>query len=219
MNTFTKAGTLLSKGSPSDAVYVNNCLDEIIKQLTVNRQHIDLFYAVYTKLLDRLFGEDVCRAIENLNANPSWIKGSPGGWLRALMTLSLTNTEDGSGNRTNPLNTLITSQSTHPMGRGVNAQYLDSLPYPISHILQKLAPFSPMLEILTKIQVGYEVKLSLLPLKLQMLITDHPVFGAVGSKSSARMCHQLLQNTLLTVVQVPLSFFRSCVCTHRMFPN
>jgi hypothetical protein len=45
---------------------------------------------------------------------------------------------------------------------------LDSLPYPVSSILQKFAPFSPMFDILSKIQGGYEIKIALLPTKLQV---------------------------------------------------
>jgi hypothetical protein len=87
MNIFAKGNALVAKGSPSDAVYVNNCLDEIIKQLSVNRQHIDLFLSLYIKILDRLFGEDVARSTD-VSLNPMWVKGISGGWLRALMSVS-----------------------------------------------------------------------------------------------------------------------------------
>lgn len=184
MNIFAKGNALVAKGSSSDAVYVNNCLDEIIKQLSVNRQHIDLFLSLYIKVLDRLFGEDVARSTD-VSLNPMWVKGMPGGWLRALMSVSSaggspyeSNSQVSFCEKQQLSNCIIFASyiiaccflfcSQRSLGRGSNAGYLDSLPYPISSILQKFAPFSPMFDILSKIQGGYEIKIALLPTKLQV---------------------------------------------------
>eukprot|EP01032_Pedospumella_encystans_P010074 gene10074-11805_t len=186
MNVFAKGNALVAKGSTSDAVYVNNCLDEIFKQLSVNRQHIDLFYALYIKLLDRLFGEDVSRSID-LSANPTWVKGVTGGWLRALMAVS-------AGSNGSSFD--ILSQRPHSSGRGTNACYIDSLPHPISSILHKFVPQSPMFDLLSKIQGGFEIKVALLPTKLHMFIAEHPVYAAMDAHSQPFVGFALLKTPL-----------------------
>ena len=198
MSTIAKANVLVSKGNVLDAVYVNNCLDEIVKQLTLNRQHIDQFYSLYIKILDRLFGDDVSRTVD-IGSIPPWEKGAVGGWLRALMFVS-----NGNANMDQVTRMNFSTQQTHPLGRGVSASYLDSLPQPAGLLLQKFVPFSAVFDILAKIQGGYEVNMSLLPTKLQMYITDHPVFFSVESRISPYICHSLLRHVLHSANQVKL---------------
>jgi len=193
-NVFSNASIFINSGSTSNAVQVNNCLEEITRQLAGNRQHIDLFYSMYIKLLDRLFGEDVTRP-PNTQADPNWAKGVPGGWLRALMTVStaIATPEPGSHRQV---------QS----GRGTNANYIDSLPHPTRSLLHKLAPLSTVFDLIAKFQGGFEIDLALLPAKLQMFIIGHSVYAAVQSGADSRICLDLLRNPINTPNQVRTSW-------------
>ena len=53
MNNITNANALIAKGATGDADLFNSSLDDILKQLSVNRQHLDLFFSLYIKTLDR----------------------------------------------------------------------------------------------------------------------------------------------------------------------
>lgn len=193
-SVFNQTVSLISKGSVSDAVYVNNCLDEVIKHLTVNRQQVDLFFSIYIKLLDRLFGEDVAKSNDS-TVNAAWVKGVQGGWLRALMTATVARSSSFEG---------ATSRSsiTFQAVRGVNASYIDSIAPPTSTILQKLAPVSAMFDILAKIQGGYEIKINLLPTKLQMYIVEHPVYPVIQAQLQQHVAHALLKYPLHSANQV-----------------
>ena len=191
---FNQGTTLINGGSTSNAVHVNNCLEEITKQLAGNRQHIALFYSMYIKLLDRLFGEDVVSPAST-QVSTDWVKGVPGGWLRALMTVSAV---------ASPASESV-SQRQVQSGRGTNANYIDSLPHPIRSLLHKLAPLSAVFDLIAKFQGGYEIRTPLLPAKLQMFIIQHQVYAAVQSGADARICLDLLKNPLNAPNQVRTS--------------
>ena len=158
-----------------------------------------MFFSLYIKTLDRLFGEDVARTVEVSTANMAWTKGTPGGWLKALASVSQLGSSESSK---------MTPIPTHPLGRGINLSYLESLPYPLCSILQKLAPESAMFEILSRIQGGCEIKLSLLPPKLHMFITDHPLYPYVQARNHQFFMTALLKYNSASSQQV--SFFSYC---------
>ena len=194
MNNITQANVLVAKGAISDAGIVNTTLDDILKQLAVNRQHMDLFFSLYLKTVDRLLGEDIARPADTLSGSTTWVKGSAGGWLKVLASVS-----SPSGADTKSFNSTST---THPLGRGVNASYLDSIPYPLSGFLQKFVPGSPVFEILSRIQGGCEIKTVLLPMKMQMFIADHPLYPYARAKYHQYILGSLLKYTMHTSNQV-----------------
>jgi hypothetical protein len=194
MNNITQVNALIAKGSTGDAAAVSGALDEILKQLAVNRQHVDLFFSLYIKMLDRLFGEDVARAPEPVAANSAWTKGLPGGWLKALASVSQTADGGDSLKLPQPL--------SHPLGRNINATYLDSLPFPLSAILLKLSPTSPAFDVLSRIQGGCEIKLNLLPTKLQMFVADHPLYPYARARYHSYITSSLIRFPLNSANQV-----------------
>jgi hypothetical protein len=204
MNNITQVNALIAKGSTGDAAAVSGALDEILKQLAVNRQHVDLFFSLYIKMLDRLFGEDVARAPEPVAANSAWTKGLPGGWLKALASVS--QTADGGDSLKLP------QPVSHPLGRNINATYLDSLPFPLSALLLKLSPTSPAFDVLSRIQGGCEIKLNLLPTKLQMFVADHPLYPYARARYHSYMTSSLIHFPLNSANQVK-------ECVHVVLPR
>lgn len=198
MNNITNANALVAKGSTGDASSFNSSLDEILKQLSVNRQHLDLFFSLYIKTLDRLLGEDVARAVDNSVVNATWVKGSAGGWLKALSTISQSSSSDSLKASVPP--------AQHLLGRGINATYMDSLPFPLCAILQKFLPGSNMFEILSRIQGGCEIKLNLLPTKLHMFIANHSLYPYVQAKYHQHIFLALLKYNMQTSNQVRSRF-------------
>lgn len=205
-SVFNQTVALLSKGNVSDVVYVNNCFDEVIKHLSVNRQQVDLLFSIYVKFLDRLFGEDVAKSAD-ISMSTTWVKGVQGGWLRALMTGVARPTSYDSSTSTR-------GTTNFPSTRGVNASFIESIAPPVSSLLLKLAPLSAMFDILAKIQGGYEFKINLLPTKLQMYIAEHPVYPVIQAQQQQHTLHALLKYPLHSANQVGmfLSFFSSLSC-------
>ena len=194
MNTtlFANGSLHIAAGASADADKLNTILNEITTQLPSNRQHSDLFYAMYIKLLDRLFGEEVA-STSNAYLNTGWVKGVPGGWLRALMSISSAGSSAFQS---------ISHRPQQQAGRGSNVNYIDTLPYPIKEILQKFVPLSPVFDMIAKFQGGYEINLKLLPTKLQMFIAEHNAYQVMQSRAHARICLDLLKNPLSTPSQV-----------------
>lgn len=203
MNNITQVNALVAKGSTTDASAVNTSLDDILKQLLVNRQHVDLFFSLYIKWLDRLFGEDVARAPEPATANSAWVKGSAGGWLKALASVS---------QPAGPEGFKLSQVSGHPLGRNINASYLDSLPYPLNDLLKKLNPSSSTFEVLSRIQGGCEIKLNMFPTKLQMYVADHPLYSYAQARYHSYLTMNLLRFALNSTNQVRL---RWSMCSYR----
>ena len=112
-----------------------------------------------------------------------WTKGPAGGWLRELV---------GLGIRGGRLYSRVDNE----------ADYFASIDSVASKLIRQLAPFSSMQDMLAKIQGGYELSISLLPLKVQMYITDHEAYAAVERPSHIRICHNLLKVPLHTASQV-----------------
>jgi hypothetical protein len=160
MNTIAKANALVSQGGAADAIYLNNCLDEILKQLTRSRQSIDLFYSLYIKMLDRLFGEDVSRTevtATGVQGVPPWIKGVSGGWLRLLMNGAPMSGLAHGAHRVSSFQSQIQSQiqNQNMQGMGLRRdppEYLSSLHPPCDALLSKFLPGSGMFAVLAKIQ-------------------------------------------------------------------
>lgn len=187
---------MLHNGSVSDVQAVNSCVDEAIKVVSVNKQHMELFFALYVRLLDRLFGEEVTRSINSLTpveappANGSiggtttWVKGAPGGWIRSF----------GENSRFSSVSTKFSPDMS----------YLDRFPAHISSFLQKFTPFSPFFDILSRIQGGFEIKLSLLPSKLQLFLAEHQAYLAVSNNIEETICRSLLRTPLHMNTQVRL---------------
>ncbi len=184
MNSLSKADALVSKGSVSDAQYVGNGIEEVIKQLSVNKQHIEMFCAFYLKVLDRMFGEDVTTSVITVQ-NLMWQKGSVGGWLKQL------------------IQTMTYRDESSPL-RVSSGSYFSSLNMSTLKLLRHFFPHSAMFDLLSKIDGGCEVKLPLLPFKTQLFLTDHPVYSSLKSDNELALCKLLLNSAVFNAHHVSL---------------
>lgn len=169
LSLITKAHNLLSKGDVNEAIFVSNCLDEIFKAPSLSKQELDMFSLLYLKLLDRLFGEETTSAPDaaghSASSASSWVKGSLGGWMRALC------------------------QQTSTAGAGSTG--VDSLGHPGSKLLKHFLPNRPAFSMLS--ESDYELKISLLPPKLQMLLGSHYLYHIFATPAHGRIVQQLLR--------------------------
>jgi hypothetical protein len=176
MNLINKAHHLLSKGEVSDAIYVNNCLDEVLKIPNLNKQEQDLLSVFFLKLLDRLCGEETTTAPEAAvgvltTGISTWSKGALGGWIKALC------------------------QQQSPASSSVLCVTVDNLLHPGAKLLKHILPNRPLFAILSK--SGYELRFSLLPPKMQMLLSGHVFYRLFTSSSHLRVLQQLLKTPVV----------------------
>ncbi len=184
MNQISKANALVEAGSIENVQYVSNNIDEIIKQLTVNKQHIEIFCAFYLKLLDRLFGEDVTATATDVSTASTWKKSNIGGWFKDLKNRNLDERRS---------NDDFTSRYNI---------YYRSLGSSVGKLLKHFAPNSTMFDILSTVAGGCELNISLLPYKTQLFLNDHPSYACLRSENHPRICKLLLNANSLSANQV-----------------
>lgn len=174
----TKAHQLLSKGDVGEAVFAANCVEEVVKVPSLTKQELGVLSVLFLKILDRIFGEDVTSPPETTassasaaaTATSSWVKGSPGGWMRAL---GLQNSTYGD---------------------------ISNLPHSGVKLLKHFLPGQPIFGLLQEISSEFAV--TLLPPKLQMLLSNHYLYRVVSSPS---------HNRILQLLHYPVSFDRNNV--------
>ena len=177
MTTFNKADSLINKGIPSDAIYVANCLDEIIKQMTGSRHNSDAFHRLFLRLLARMFGEKVS-LVGNCSEEPTWTKSVPGGWLKVMCeTYSKTGNTDFKD----------------------EFQFLSSGAAKLTrHFIYRSALF----DLIAELGGECNVQLSMFPLRCQLYISDHPAYVPLQSDNTMKILCLLLRINSLIPMQV-----------------
>lgn len=176
MATFTKAYGLLNKGLSTDAVYVANCLDELIKQLSGIR-HNDEFHGLFLRLLSRVFGENVSLVGVNTE-DTNWVKGVPGGWLKQICETYSKSTNNDSNDE---------FQFFSPGA---------------AKLLRHFAYKSSLFELLSDLGGECNTRLSMFPHRSQLYIADHPSYVPLQSDNSMKILCLLLKANSIIPVQV-----------------
>lgn len=177
MTTFSKADSLINKGTPTDAAYVANCLDELIKQLSDSRHNSDIFHGIFLKLLARVFGESVSLN-GDVSQETSWTKGVPGGWLKQMCE-----TYGKSGNNDS----------------NDEFQFLSS---GAAKLTRQFAHGSALFGLIAELGAECSTQLSMFPQRTQMYIHDHPSYVPVQSDNSLKILCLLLKAHSIIPVQV-----------------
>jgi len=214
-NLINHVHTLITKGNKNDISNINVLIDDIIKQLVLHKNiHINQFYPVFIIYLDRLFGEDITIQYDN-NATGStsnttaseasiWVKGAVGGWLKALVETNFEEySQKSSSNNSIENATYRIDQNAYKGQYALKASYLDTISSTTQRLLKYFIPnTSQLLDLLNKSQSRFELKISMLPIKLQMYLIEHPVIIAFNSSNADQICHHLLSYPLHTILQV-----------------
>eukprot|EP00981_Chlorochromonas_danica_P001034 scaffold236_cov164-Ochromonas_danica.AAC.10 len=222
MNLITKAHNLLSKGDVNEAIYVSNCLEEILKAPSLTKQECDLLSLLYLKMLDRVFGDDTTTSSEvqttQVISSNAWVKGEVGGWIRALCQQGKAG---GGGKTTSTAAGEVSAGGSGGGGGGGAAAVgsIDCLTHPGSKLLKHFLPKQPLLAILT--DSDYELHASLLPPKIHMMVMGHSFYPLFAQSSHQFLLQHLLRSPHLLgreltseklVVRLdPLEYFLFCL--------
>ncbi len=212
---------LVYKGDIQQATKVAELVDEIVAKASyVHKKDLATFYLIFPLLLDRLFGEEVARVspVSSLtgaqvsSGAPSpiglqWTKGQYGGWLFQILQLINVPPQSysryGSYGRNQYGRNSVTGSS---FDRGHETQHdviLQSLEK-YSKLIKIIFPFSMIFSVLEKLQHSYELKTNILPSKLQMYITNHPLYLCIKSDYHERLFSLLSRTALNDTTQVSI---------------
>jgi hypothetical protein len=221
---------LVNKGDIQQAGKAAELVDEIVAKASyVHKKDLASFYLIFPLLLDRLFGEEVA-GISPVAMNTSstsggnaggagsssgssvpasglqWTKGQFGGWLFQILQLLGNQYQSASryGQYSRYGNSYSTSAALPRTGLTLEAQsegLFRSLEN-YGKLIKILYPFSMIFAVLEKLQHSYELKTSILPSKLQMYITNHPLYVCVQSDHHERLFSLLSKTTINDIAQV-----------------
>ena len=202
------AHTLITKGNKNDISNINVIIEDIINQLVLHKNihNINQFYPVFIILLDRLYGEDINFQYDNAVTSSTGgsasisIKGSVGGWLKALVE---TTSEVYSSSSSSSSSSLNNSRNDDSSQYALKTSYLDTVSSSTQRLLKFFIPTtSLLLDLLNKSQSRFELNIAMLPSKLQMYLNDHPAVIAFNSSNLDQICHHLLLYPLHSTLQV-----------------
>ena len=206
------AHTLITKGNKNDISNINILIEDIMNQLVLhnNIHNINQFYPVFIIFLDRLYGEDINfqydNAVTGANGGSSTIltKGAVGGWLKALVETTFevySSSSSSSSSLSN--NTEKSTRNDDKSPYALKNSYLDTVTSSTQRLLKYFIPTtSLLLDLLNKSQSRFELKIAMLPSKLQMYLNEHPAVVAFNSSNLDQLCHHLLLYPLHSTLQV-----------------
>lgn len=202
------AHTLITKGNKNDIININVLIEDIINQLVLHKNihNINQFYPVFIIFLDRLYGEDINFQYDDKAATSSTggsslisIKGAVGGWLKALVetTFEVYSSSSSSNNTQN------STRNDDKNQYALKDSYLDTVISSTQRLLKYFIPTtSLLLDLLNKSQSRFELKIAMLPSKLQMYLNEHPAVIAFNSSNLDQLCNHLLLYPLHSTLQV-----------------
>lgn len=178
--------TALNRGASYGDTDINQVFEEIskhqVKQVLLNpRQLLDKFHDHSLKLFDRIFGEDTTSGF-GTTFPLNYVRGAPGGWLRKL------NFSNDRGNRAEHKPRQVGKNESTP-----NEKIFSDKPY-----MQLLHPLSAFIELLIASKYAtryFNIKVSLLPRKLQMFLkldeSSEKLYSYVSAESQAQIFNLL----------------------------
>jgi len=201
------AHTLITKGNKNDISNINVFIEDIINQLVLHKNihNINQFYPVFIIFLDRLYGEDINFQYDNAVTSSTGgsasisIKGSVGGWLKALVET----TSEVYSSSSSSSSSLNNSRNDDSSQYALKTSYLDTVSSSTQRLLKFFIPTtSLLLDLLNKSQSRFELNIAMLPSKLQMYLNEHPAVIAFNSSNLDQICHHLLLYPLHSTLQV-----------------
>ena len=131
-------------------------------------------------------------------------KGVVGGWLKALVETTFevySSSSSSSSSLSN--NTEKSTRNDDKSPYALKNSYLDTVTSSTQRLLKYFIPTtSLLLDLLNKSQSRFELKIAMLPSKLQMYLNEHPAVVAFNSSNLDQLCHHLLLYPLHSTLQV-----------------
>lgn len=155
---------IIAKGEINNIPQVLKLLEELMKNIQLYKNELNTFASVYPKLLDRLFGEEVTGS-DNALADQT----SSNNWTKLP-----------------PGGWIKSMINTDPIRE-------KDLKNSYSTFLKYFLPFANIFPILDKISGKFNLKVNLLPSKIQMVLTKHSLCQSFDTDSQNRLIRLLLQ--------------------------